>query len=367
MEVTSKRVRRSGKVGIPYPSRKMAILSWAISVVIFVMMGTAWGDDCRRVPNVVLLFDASGFMNERGRYESFLQQMEFFRQAVPLTADGLFNVGVRHYGLKVGLGCQNTESIQAIGPWDPQRFMHAFPQYVSYGVSALAAGLRAAADDAAAAEGKTIIILIGGGIDSCKTDPIKVAERICLNNPDLEIHVFQVGHDEEGTFNLKGIAEKCRGAYVNLSQFSTPAGWHAWMKRFLVVPCATSRSASGTPTAGAVGPIIFDPGSHSLTPKDRQLSSANQANLDLVGGFLKQNPQARVVIHGFSGEKGKAEYRQNLAKKRAEVVAQFLISGYGIPVSQLSIVGHGMAKPPTPGIPPSDGTAGRRVEFEFGY
>lgn len=80
-------------------------------------------DECKRVSNILVLFDASGFMKDQNRYQQLLEQMGFFEKAVPLTRDGLFNVGLRHYGLKVGLGCENTESILAVQPWDPQRFL----------------------------------------------------------------------------------------------------------------------------------------------------------------------------------------------------------------------------------------------------
>ncbi|MDQ1239211.1 MAG: hypothetical protein QG577_1396, partial [Thermodesulfobacteriota bacterium] len=65
-------------------------------------------DDCKGVPNILVLFDASGFMKEKDRYEFLLKQMGFFEKAMPITADGFFNVGLRHYGLKVGMGCDNT-------------------------------------------------------------------------------------------------------------------------------------------------------------------------------------------------------------------------------------------------------------------
>ena len=169
---------------------------------------TARADDCKRVSNILVLFDASGFMKEKSRWEFFLQQMAFFQQAMPVTADGFFNVGIRHYGLKVGLGCENTESILAIQPWDPEKFLNAFPRTVSYGVSSLSAGLRASGDEVASAEGKTIIVLIGGGLESCNMEPVKVTDQICRNNPDLEIHTFQIGNAPEGSFLFKGDRRK---------------------------------------------------------------------------------------------------------------------------------------------------------------
>ncbi len=182
-------------------------ISLALAMVSF-STGLSRGDDCKRVSNILVVFDASGFMKEKNRYDLLLEQMSFFEKAMPLTRDGFFNVGIRHYGLKVGLGCENTESVLAIQPWDPERFLNSFPKSISYGMSSLSAGLRAAADEAASAEGKTVIVLIGGGMESCKADPVKIAERIGINNPDLEIHTFQVGNSPDGRFFLGAIAQK---------------------------------------------------------------------------------------------------------------------------------------------------------------
>ena len=88
----------------------------------------AFGDDCRKTPNILVLFDASGFMKEKDHYEILLKQMDYFSKAIPLTADGFFNIGLRHYGLKVGMGCDGTESILSIQPWDPERFINSFPR-----------------------------------------------------------------------------------------------------------------------------------------------------------------------------------------------------------------------------------------------
>ena len=90
-----------------------------LTLIVALFAPVAAADDCRGVPNILVLFDASGFMKERDRYKFLLKQMTFFQEAIPITADGFFNVGLRHYGLKVGMGCDSTESILAVQPWDP--------------------------------------------------------------------------------------------------------------------------------------------------------------------------------------------------------------------------------------------------------
>lgn len=317
-------------------------------------------DDCKRVQNILVLFDASGYMKEKDRYDEILKNMKLFQRAMPVTADGFFNVGLRHYGLKVGLQCNSTESILPIEPWDPERFIYAFPDTVSYGSSALSAGLRAAAREVASAEGKGIIILIGGGIDSCDTDPIKIADRLAFNYPDLEIHTFQVGNSQEGKYNLESIANKARGSFTRLLNVRNPALWHGWMKRWLVVPCQQTAPTQEAAMQEAVefGPILFDYNSFIIRSKDPAIDAANRANLAKVAEFIQDNPQAKVVLHGYTDGKGDPAYNRKLSKRRADAVARQLRANFGIPSTRLAVLAHGESRP---GIPPNEA---RRVEFE---
>lgn len=328
----------------------------AVSLLtVLLFAASAVADDCKRVPNIIILFDASGFMREKNRYESFIHQMDFFSQALPITADGFFDVGVRHYGLKVGLGCENTESILALGPWDPERFMNCFPKSVSYGVSSISAGLRGAADDVAGATGKSVILLIGGGLESCKADPLKTTQQICANNPDLEVHTFQIGGSQDGMFFLRGVAELGRGTYTSLDENASPAMWYAWMRKHLVMPCPASVQSPGAVAVPAFGPITFDLNSVQIRSKDPSVDAANSSNLQGVGQFLRENPGVRVVLHGYSEGTGKMKQNLRTARKRAEAVAQLLMTSYHVPPTQLAIVAHG-----APGE-----KAGRTVDFEL--
>ncbi|MFH1117980.1 MAG: OmpA family protein [Pseudomonadota bacterium] len=325
-------------------------------------------DDCKRVSNILVLFDASGFMKDNDRYKHLMVQMRFFERAMPLTADGFFNVGLRHYGLKVGMGCENTESVLSLQPWDPEKFINAFPKSVSYGVSSLSAGLRAAASEVKAdSEGKSIILLVGGGVESCNADPIKIADQICRNNPDLEIHTFQIGNAQDGRFYLRAIASKGRGVYIDANDINSPAPWHAWMKRYLVAPC--SRPQAAPPAAPlpspSIGPVTFDYSSFSVRSKDPAADRANMASLAAVAQALGQDPSLRVVLHGFADGKGKPDYNKMLSVKRAEAVARHLMTTYRVPVSQIRIEGHGSTQAM---LQPSGTTPermGRRVEFEL--
>ena len=347
-------------------SRIIIIIS-LIFIPLFLETG-AFCDDCRKVLNILVLFDASGFMKEKDHYQILLRQMDFFSKAIPLTADGFFNIGLRHYGLKVGMSCNSTESILAVQPWDPERFINSFPKTVSYGTSALSAGLRAAGDEIASANGKSIILVIGGGMDSCKADPIKTAEQICRNNPDVEIHTFQIGNSQEGVYFLKGIAQVGKGEYHNVAEFNSPAGWHAWMLKYWVKPCA---GASGAVPGGVVAapkgfnPILFDFNSFSVASKNPAINSANRESLDALAMALRQNPNSRVTLKGYSDGRGKPEQNLAIARKRADSVAQFLITVFRIPRSRISVQAVGPGHLGAPGGRIQDDSTARRVEIEL--
>jgi outer membrane protein OmpA-like peptidoglycan-associated protein len=346
---------------------RQALMGFVLLMLVCLLVSSVpAADDCRRVTNILVLFDASGVMRDRNRYQDLLKQITFFEQALPITADGPFNVGLRVYGLKVGMGCENTESILAIQPWDPERFFNSFPPSVSYGMSSLTAGLRGAADDVAGVDGKSMIIVIGGGVESCNANPIKVTEQICRSNPDLEIHTFLIGNAPEGKFFMDGIATMGRGTFIDATNNPTSAQWHAWMRRWLLTKCPSSvQSPGGQPPPAAIPPVTFDNNSFSVRSKDSTFDAANLAALDAVARALRENPAAKVVLHGFSDGKGKPEYNLRLSRNRAEAAAHFLGTTYGIAPARITVVPHGATRTPPQSSDPAQERLGRRVEFEI--
>ncbi len=353
----------------------------AVSFALLFSAGAARGDDCKRVENILILFDASGYMKERNRYDLFLKTMREFEKAIPLTADGFFNVGLRHYGLRVGLGCRNTESVLAVQPWDPERFLNSFPKTVSYGVSSLSSGIRAAADEVAALDGKSVVIVIGGGLESCKSDPIKIADRIAYNYPELEIHTFQIGNAQEGRFFLEAIADKARGTFTRVRELGDSAGWHQWMKRVLVQPCGGPAAAPGQPPAVPPGqpvqpvpsptaaipefaPVYFDYNSFTPRSKDPGINASNMDALQKVAAFLLANPTCRLVIHGYTDGKGSADYNLKLSKRRADAVSAYLTQQFRVPPDRMAVIPHGQARTTILKEGRSALKSGRRVEFE---
>lgn len=65
------------------------------------------------------------------------------------------------------------------------------------------------------------------------------------------------------------------------------------------------------------------------------------SEVEKTAEFLKLYPQVNVTVDGHSSAVGKAAYNKNLSQKRADAVADLLVSKYGIDASRITAIGHG--------------------------
>ncbi len=63
--------------------------------------------------------------------------------------------------------------------------------------------------------------------------------------------------------------------------------------------------------------------------------------------YLRNNPDARIIIEGHTDERGTPEYNIALGERRARSVARYM-QNLGVDVNQLSIVSYGEEKPVDP-------------------
>jgi peptidoglycan-associated lipoprotein len=68
-----------------------------------------------------------------------------------------------------------------------------------------------------------------------------------------------------------------------------------------------------------------------------------QQALQQDANFLKQYPEARVIIEGYCDERGSTEYNLALGQRRANAVKEYLVS-LGIPAANLSTISYGKEK-----------------------
>jgi len=120
--------------------------------------------------------------------------------------------------------------------------------------------------------------------------------------------------------------------------------------------------AQGNPinpnTGQALGRIVyFDYDKAVLRPEALAL-------LELHAGFLRNNPDRRVVVEGHCDERGTREYNMALGERRAEAVRTFLVSS-GVRRSQVDVVSYGEERPVDPGHTEAAWAQNRRGELSY--
>jgi OmpA-OmpF porin, OOP family len=64
-----------------------------------------------------------------------------------------------------------------------------------------------------------------------------------------------------------------------------------------------------------------------------------------LADFMKEHPETKITIHGYTDTVGTKNFNVRLSKARAKSVRQCLINNFGIKASRITAVGYGMKKP----------------------
>lgn len=93
------------------------------------------------------------------------------------------------------------------------------------------------------------------------------------------------------------------------------------------------------------------------------IPEANKAILDKAARLLKQLPDAKLVVKGFTDSVGNAASNKTLSEKRAKSVVAYLVEK-GVHSSQLTAEGHGQDNPIADNSTKEGQFKNRRIEFE---
>ncbi len=101
--------------------------------------------------------------------------------------------------------------------------------------------------------------------------------------------------------------------------------------------------------------VYFDSGSATLQP-------SSYGVLDGVVELLRGNAGVRMEIGGHTDSDGSASYNQDLSRRRAESVRDYLVRK-GISASRLTTVGYGESRPVASNATAAGKARNRRIEF----
>lgn len=102
------------------------------------------------------------------------------------------------------------------------------------------------------------------------------------------------------------------------------------------------------------GDVLFDLNKAELKP-------AAYRNVRQLAEFLRENPERKVLIEGFTDSTGAAAYNVQLSERRAESVKRALVKE-GVDFSRISTVGFGKEYPVADNATPASRSMNRRVE-----
>ena len=104
-----------------------------------------------------------------------------------------------------------------------------------------------------------------------------------------------------------------------------------------------------------LGDVLFD------TNKAELKSGANR-NVQKIADFLKEYPERKAIIEGFTDNTGSNSHNQELSEQRAKAVRAFLIEN-GIDGNRVAARGYGEANPVVNNNTPASRQRNRRVEI----
>ncbi len=145
-----------------------------------------------------------------------------------------------------------------------------------------------------------------------------------------------------------------REAEAARQQLTQQAERNAAMERDLQALQARSTQRGMVVT---LGDVFFATGRADLQPG--ALRSAQQ-----LAGVLRQYPERRVMVEGFTDSQGSEQMNQQLSQRRAEAFRQALVNA-GVDAARIELRAHGEAFPVAGNDTPAGRQQNRRVEVLF--
>src|SRR5690606_2429349 len=101
--------------------------------------------------------------------------------------------------------------------------------------------------------------------------------------------------------------------------------------------------------------LVLTLGSVLFETNKATLQTGAQRTVQKVAEFLNQYPQRKILIEGFTDDRGSDDYNQKLSEQRAQAVQELLVSN-GVDARRIDVHGYGEEYP----VASNDNSAGRQ-------
>jgi outer membrane protein OmpA-like peptidoglycan-associated protein len=161
---------------------------------------------------------------------------------------------------------------------------------------------------------------------------------------------------EQSARNAKDEARNAKDEAVAATQVAAAATLEAQRANAELEQLKAQPSPRGTVVT--LGDLMFDTG-------QSHLKSGGTRKIDQLASFLKEHPERRVQVDGFTDAIGTDAYNEELSQHRADAVKEALMER-GIDPSRISTEGYGKAYPVASNNESGGRQLNRRVEIVIG-
>ncbi len=355
-------------------------------VMLFLLGSQARARVVKNCDVFVFLADESSSMNSPGdeatKMDTLKEVMSAINQAIPPADYKSALVGFNYD--KENEKSFKTKVYYPMGPYDKGKMAGAIKELeATVSWTSIANGLKAADQELKGQKGRLRIIIFSDGMDNSQypQPPAQVAASLKKEyGKNLCIYAVQIGDNEEGGEVLESVVKAAGcGKVVSASDLANQDKLKAFVKEvfgYHVVEKAAPKDSDGdgvvdsldkcpnTPKGAMVdaqgcwiiGRIYFDFDKIDIKPQYVPV-------LEKVLKVLKENPQLKLEVIGYTDSRGSHTYNIQLSQERAQAVRNWLVE-HGASPDQLFIKGLGEAHPIASNDTPEGRAKNRRVEFK---
>jgi len=349
------------------------------------------GQLVQKADNVVVIFDKSASMGElQGKpmvseTSRLIHAKNAAKNMIATIPEIRLNTGLRTFW------SEETALIYGMKPLVKKDYTKAINGIENAnGRTDMGKAITAAGNDLQGAPGNSAIIIVSDfselpGIDDIK--PAVVMDAITKVNADygdkLCVYAVQIAYTPDGKELSEQIVQNVIGGYtVNADKLLTPAAMAAFVEKVVTGDCSRYQQLFAKPVekvviieaepkaeekvvaAAAPAPKVeekvvavvaapkaaekivilafedvhFDFDKSTLKPEAQTILKRNVQT-------LKDNPQAKVRIAGYTSASGTPAYNQKLSERRANAVQEYLVNEGVITQDRLSVIGYGETNP----------------------
>ncbi|MGD9330630.1 MAG: OmpA family protein [Desulfobacterales bacterium] len=317
----------------------------------------------RTADNFIIMYDASGSMSRL--YEDTGMRMidaaqKALKEKNALLPDLDFNAGLYLY--------TPWQVFYEMQPYDKAKFaaaIESLPDTDTAGSfkgqpTPLVEGLEKLDPILAKVSGRTVVILFSDGsykLPVSKKRPLDVVKTLSAKY-DVSFYVISSADIDRNVQMLRSLVQ------VNARSRVIPFKWllghpHRTIGALYTVnSVALEASQRETVVTGMdVQTITFDVDEPNIRPEDR-------ARLAKLGAFLKANPEADVLLEGFTDAAGAEDDNLHLSRRRAFRVMQYLMDEFQIARTRIVVHWYGALNPVADNSTPEGRAQNRRVEVQ---